>query len=103
MSPLDPSVEPRVCGKFVGNEARRGEVFIVQAQKIWIELRRSVMTPCWGVERWKRRHLYYKMPPLRGAFASSGTGRDSGSNPQICRTVSPQDHLDKFLTRRLVL
>src|SRR2546422_6243813 len=50
------------------NEPRRGEIFIVHRQKKWTELRRSVMTPRWGLERPEGRRLSTKMPPLRGSI-----------------------------------
>ncbi|PYV37706.1 MAG: hypothetical protein DMG06_27380 [Acidobacteria bacterium] len=62
----------KVCDKFVGNdrsnEPRRGEIFIVhRPKKKWTELRRSVMTPRWGLERPEGRHLSTKVPSLRGS------------------------------------
>src|SRR5437773_9670368 len=50
------------------NEPRRGEIFVVHRPKKWTELRRSVMTPRWGLERQEGRRLSTKMPPLRGSI-----------------------------------
>ncbi len=55
------------------------------------ELRRSVMTPRWGLERQEGRRLSTKIPPLRGSmrFKRHRTAFQ-GNNPQICRTPGAQ-------------